>query len=180
MERCQESWGHFWSASSAGPSYLLFPGPSPASVGSRRGRSSDTLKHKLSPSFPSGGWTETIPSAKKVPSCSSSSFLLEVPPGCALENMQKDQQVNKQLHPGCPQIHRLTTPTNFILAPGQVSKVTSQTSSSGSLVTPTLDSGATRTWAPVSVQQPRPGAQSIATSLKVPSGLAGTTWTKVL
>lgn len=36
------------------------------------------------------------------------------------------------------------------------------------------------TWAPGSVQWPQPGVQSIATSLKVPSGLAGTTCTKVL
>lgn len=115
MGRCQESWGHFWSASSAGPSFLLFPGPSPT-VGLRRGRSSDALKHKLSSSFPSGHWTQTIPSSKEVPSCSSSSFLMGVPPGCALENVQKDQQINKQLIQVVPK-YRLTTPTNFILAP---------------------------------------------------------------
>lgn len=106
VQRCQESWGHFWSASSAGPPPAL-PRAQPSFCGIQAG-SSDTLKHKLSSSLPSGGWTKTITSSKQVPACHSLKLLFSArgsPLVCTTQHAERqDQQMNKQLHPGCPQI----------------------------------------------------------------------------
>lgn len=104
--------------------------------------------------------------------------------------MNKDQQISKQLH---PQKHRLMTPANFIFGfrsgfpmgfpPSHFSESFCNHHKADLLSRQSLTSGTTHSCHldfKVSVQWPQPGVQSIATSLKVPSGLAGTTWTKVL
>ena len=81
-----------------GPSSPLFP--SLTSVGSRRRRSYDTLKYKLSSSL----WKELSPS--------SESPLI---PLCTPENMNK--QISMLLHPGLFPNSRNSTLANFIVGP---------------------------------------------------------------